>query len=319
MPSRSPDAAEIKRCIEIEFNAYILEIQVLGSLREYLASMKITSYIEKKINKKDGNYKTPDLLISSDNFLIVDHKYTESTDERTLADKVNEMSEYKSTFLLHNNKNNKDIEFDPECVMLVPESAVKYFRKNLNSPVTWGYKLNGDVTIEQGIGTVQDSKILALFNPSMWFQKAEEIAKYKFVISDAPLAYSASQVYTILWTLMSSPSDYFATEFKVKYDTILEQFNHLFPQWVSPEVKQMNVTRLREALIFLQELGWVRWLESDKEVIVFKQKGRNMGDIISYLIEQQAKKLYEHQLRVYERAIAAEEKQKGKQMTLTGF
>jgi hypothetical protein len=319
LPPKPPDSAEIKKGIEIEFNAYVHEIQVLGSLREYLETMKITSYIEKKIDKKDGNYKTPDLLICSENYLVVDHKYTESIDEKTLADKVNEMSEYRSAFLLHDSKSNKDIEFDPECVMLVPESAVKHFKNNLNCPVTWGYKLNDDVTIEQGIGSVQDTKILSLFNPSMWFPKAEEIAKYKFVISHAPLAYTSSQVYAILWTLMSSPSDYFATEFKVKYDTILDQFNHLFPQWVSPEVKQMNVTRLKDALIFLQELSWVRWLESDKEVIVYKQKGRHMGETISYLIEQQAKRLYRHRLREYERATEAEEKQKGKQTTLNGF
>lgn len=316
MPLKIPDAAQIKRCIEIEFNAYILEIQVLGSLREYLETLNIPSYIEKKINRADGSYKTPDLLIRSNNFLIVDHKYTESNDERTLADKVEEMSEYRSKFILHDNKKNLDIEFDPECVMLVPDGSVKYFKNNLNCPVTWGYKLNGNVTIEQGIGKVQDSKILALFNPSMWFETAEEIAKYKFVISHAPLSYTASQIYTILWTLMSSPNDYFTTEFKVKYDTILDQFNHLFPQWVSAEVKQMNVSRLEEALLFLQELGWVRWLKSDKEVIVYKQKGQHIGDIISYLIEQQAKKQYEHQLRAYQRATEAEEKQKGKQLTL---
>lgn len=319
MPQKPPDSAEIKKGIEIEFNAYVDEIQVLGSLREYLETMKITSYIEKKIDKKDGSFKTPDLLICSENYLIVDHKYTESSDEKTLADKVNEMSEYVSVFLLHDNKSNKNIEFNPECVMLVPESAVKHFKNNLNCPVTWGYKLNGDVTIEQGIGSVQDSKILSLFTPSLGFPKAEEIAKYKFIISHAPLAYTTSQVYTILWMLMSSPSDYFAAEFKVKYDTILDQFNHLFPQWVSPEVKQMNVSRLREALIFLQELSWVRWLESDKEVIVYKQKGRHMGETISYLIEQQAKRLYTHQLREYERVKEAEEKQKGKQTTLNGF
>lgn len=316
MPLNPPDAAQIKRCIEIEFNAYVFEIQVLGSLHEYLETMNIPSYIEKKINKKDGGFKTPDLLICSDDFLIIDHKYTESDNERTLADKVQEMSEYRSKFILHDNKKNQDIEFDPECVMLVPDGSIKHFKKNLNCPVTWGYKLNGNVTIQQGIGSVKDSKILALFNPSMWFEKAEEIAKYKFVISHAPLAYTSSQVYTILWTLMSSPSDYFATEFKVKYDTILNQFNHLFPQWISAEVKQMNVSRLEEALLFLQELGWVRWLSSDKEVIVYKQKGQHLGDIISYLIEQQAKKMYEHQIRVYQKATAAEEKQKGKQLTL---
>ena len=86
MPLKPPDSAEIRRGIEIEFNAYVHEIQVLGSLREYLETMKITSYIEKKIDKKDGNYKTPDLLICSSNYLIVDHKYTESSDEKTLAD-----------------------------------------------------------------------------------------------------------------------------------------------------------------------------------------------------------------------------------------
>ena len=320
MESKPPDSARIRRLIETEFNAYVHEIIVLGSLREYLETLNIKSYVEKKIDKKDGNYKTPDLLICSGNYLIVDHKYTESTDEETLADKVRDMNEYRSIFVLHDPKNKKDIEFDPECVMLVPENVVKYFKNNLDCPVTWGYKLNGDVTIEQGIGSVQDSKILSLFTPSLWFPKAEEIVKYKFVISHAPLAYTASQVYTILWTLMSSPSDYFATEFQVKYDTILDQFNHLFPPWVSSEVKQMNVTRVKEALIFLQELGWVRWFESDKAIIVHKQKGRLMGETISYLIEQQTKKVFEQQLREYERA--AEDitrKRKGRQTTINGF
>jgi len=294
---RYPDLSSVKKGIETELNAYVHAINVLGSFREYLRSLGIQCYIEKKVDKKEGNHKTPDFLIRSNNFLMVDHKYTESEDERTLASKIEDMKEYDTTFVLPSSKPEKQVEFKPECVMLTPKKAVKHFRKILNCPITWGYTLNEDILIEQGIRSVTDSRILSLFNPTMLCPKAPEVAKYKFIISHAPLPYTACQVYYILWTL-SPPARFFFPEFEVKYDDILDVFNNLFPPWISGEVRQLNDSRLRKALQFLHETGWIRFLETENKVIVIRRKGRFIADLLSYLVDRHVK--IEHAIRVRE-------------------
>lgn len=172
----------------MEVNAYIDAIMVLGSLREHLRSAGIPSYIEKKIEKKQNGHKTPDLLICSNNYLFVDHKYTESANEKTLAGKVEEMKEYDATFVFDS------IQFKPEVVMLVPENIASSFKEILDCPITWGYTLEEDILISQNLGSVKDSRILLLFNPNMFFSKPKEVSKYKFIISHSPLPYTACQV-----------------------------------------------------------------------------------------------------------------------------
>lgn len=300
MTLRYPDLESVKKEIETEITAYIHAITTLGSLREHLRNINIRCYVEKKLEKKIGGHKSPDLLIRSGNYLIVDHKYTESADSRTLASKVEEMKEYETTFILSSFESEARIEFEPEIVMLTPQKATTHFRKILNCPTTWGYRLNEEIIIEQSVGSVKDSKVLSLFDPTLFCPKAEEISKYKFVISRAPLPYTAYQVYTVLWTLWT-PTRYFTPEFEVKYDDVLDVFNNLFPPWISGEIKQLNASRLQEAILCLQEIGWIRWLETEKKVIVYRSKGRYVPDLFSYLIDHCVKSQHARRVKEYEK------------------
>ena len=115
--------------------------------------------------KKEIGHKTPDLLICSNNYLVVDHKYTESTNEETLGGKVEEMKEYDTTFVF------ESTEFKPEVVMLVPKNVVAAFKKILDCPVTWGYTLDEDIIISQNLGSVKDSRVVPLFNPNLFLWK----------------------------------------------------------------------------------------------------------------------------------------------------
>jgi len=303
-----PERDSVKRGIKSEVMAYIDAIMVLGSLRGYLVDIGIECFIEKKIMKKEGGHKIPDLLIRSQNYLVVDHKYTESTNEKTLTDKVTEIREYDTTFV-------HDLtEFKPEIVMLTPKNATELLKKILGCPITWGYTLNEEIVIDQSIESVKDSKILSLFKPVFFCPKSKEVSKYKFIISHSPLPYTSCIVYTILWTL-NPPTDYFTSEFDVNYDIILDTFNHLFPPWLSPEVKQLNDTRLKEALALLQSIGWIKWLETEKMVIFFKKKGRLAADTLEYLIDRCADIEYAEKVQDYEREKRIEQLMKAEKET----
>jgi hypothetical protein len=290
-----PELESVKKEVLTEVRAYIDAIQVLSSLQDYLRGEGIECYIEKKLRRKVGDPKKPDLLICSENYVIVDHKYTESENETTLAGKLEEMKEYESIFLLGDGKSRSDKEFTAEVVMLTPEKSVTFFKRLLNCPITWGYNLEREIVIKQMIGAVKDSKISSLFNPDLLCSMAEEISRYKFFISHPPLPYAACEVYHVLWTL-SPPNQFFGLEFEVKYKDILDVFNTLFPPWISGEAKQLNLRRLEEALEFLQSTKWVRWFKTEKLVIVYRNKGRNIGDLLSYLVDYCAK--VEHAKRV---------------------
>jgi len=211
------------------------------------------------------------------------------------------MKEYETVFVLSDSES-KSTEFEPEVIMLTPKRATRYFKGILNCPVTWGYKLNEEIVIEQSIGSVKDSKILSLFNPTCFCPKAEEVAKYKFIISHAPLPYTTYHVYTILWNL-KPPTQFFVPEFEVKYGDILGIFNNLFPPWISGEIKQLNIKRLQKALLFLQNIGWIRWVKAEKSIIVNTSKGRYIADLFSYLVDRHVKIEHQKKVKEYEREI----------------
>lgn len=286
-----PELESIKKGVLTEVRAYIDAITVLSSLQDYIRGVGIECHIEKKLRKKDGNPKTPDLLICSDNYIIVDHKYTESENEKTLADKLEDMREYDSAFVFSNGKPSSRKEFTPEVVMLTPEGSVGLFKKFLNCPITWGYSLDSEIVIKQMIGAIKDSNVLSLFSPDLVCAMAEEISRYKFFISHPPLPYASCEIYNVLWTL-SPPKQFFAPEFEVKYKDVLDVFNALFPPWISGEAKQLNVKRLEEALDFLQKTKWIKWFKTQRLVVVYRNKGRNIADTLSYLIDYYAKNLH---------------------------
>lgn len=300
MTLKYPDLESVKSEVKSEVNAYIDAITVLGSLQTHLQDMNIECHVELKIWKKDGNYKTPDLLIHSGNYIIVDHKYTESENEKTLNGKLEEMKEYDKMFFLKNVKSKK--EFMPEVVMLTPENVVKYFKEFLNCPITWGYEINSEITIKQTIGAVKDPLISSLFNPNLTCPVADEISKYKFFISHPPLPYAAFIIFNVLFTLIKPPQ-FFKPEFEVKYDAILKGFNEMFPPWVRQEVKQLKVTRLSESLDFLDRVGWIKWFETEKIIIVYKNKGRRVGDLLSYLIDKHANTIHSQRVKQFKKEL----------------
>ena len=297
-----PNIESVKNEVQSEINAYIHAITVLSSLQTYLKDMNIECYIEVRLWKKDGTHKTPDLLIHSANYIIVDHKYTESENEKTLTGKLEEMKAYNTTFMLKDIKSKLKSEFAPEVVMLTPQRVVKYFKGLLNCPITWGYELDSEIVIRQTNGAIKDSSVSSLFNPNLSFPVAEEISKYKFFISHPPLPYAACQIFNLLFTLIP-PTQYFSSEFEVKYNDILEGFNNIFPPWVRREVKQLNVTRLGSSLNFLQKVGWIKWFETEKIIIVYKNKGRQVGDLLSYLVEKYVKMEHSKRVKQYERRL----------------
>lgn len=307
MTSAYPTLASVKNEIESEINAYIHSLTLLSSLREYFKSRGIDCHIEPKIKKKSGDPSAPDLLLHANNFLIVDHKYTQSTDQRTLSNKISEMKKYDAFFLLFDDGSQTEVETKPEVVMLTPEKNIPIFKTLSNCPITWGYVLEENIELRQSIGSVKDSRVLSLFTPTLSCPLSTEIAKYKFIISHPPTPYTAVQVYSFLWTLIQ-PTQLFAPEFEVKYDDILTVFNSFFPPWLRPEIRQMSVKRLEEAIDLLQKVGWIRWYKQENLILVDKTKGRLIPDISAYLIDnfvkiEHAKKVKKYEGKVKERKI----------------
>jgi hypothetical protein len=302
LAQKYPDLDLVRKVITSEVQAYVHAVTVLSSLREVLQQNGFACHIEKKLYRRDGSHKKPDLLICSDNYIIVDHKYTESKAVDNLLDKIEVMKGYNTKFFLNNAKGEEPTEFDPEVVMLTPEKAVQWFKEFLGCPITWGYGLNDEITIKQSVGSIKDPRVSALFKPDLSFQRAEDIAKYKFITSNTPLPYVACHVYMVLFTLIR-PDQTFSDKFEVKYSELLDRVNTLYPPWVSPEIKQLNVKTLRNALHFLQGIGWIRWFESENIVVVDKKKGQLTPDLLVYFIEKLAKDQHEQLVKRYEREL----------------
>jgi len=103
----------------------------------------------------------------------------------------------------------------------------------------------------------------------------------------------------------------------VDYDTILKDFNGLFPPWLSPKVKQLTDTSLKQALTFLQKIGWIKWLETEKRYYSLRIKERLQGDTLEYFIDKCTEIEYVKRLRKYEKQIILSKvAEKGKGQTL---
>jgi hypothetical protein len=293
--SEYPRLDRVKKEIEGEVNGYVDAITLFSSLREYFQDKNIECQIEPKIKKKSGGYKTPDLLVKSDNFVIIDHKFTSSTDKENLMSKIDEMETYNKIFLFVDSGLEKEVQ--PEVIMLTPEKATALFNSLLNCPITWGYVIEEQVEVKQSVRSVRDKNLLSCFNPSLLCSRSGELAKYKFILSHPPIPYTSCHVFTILWNLMQ-PTQLLTKEFDVKYSDILGIFNTFFPPWLRPEIKQMTITRLDEALTFLQDIGWIKWLQTDGLIIVDKSKGRMISDVFSYFMDKFVE--MEHQKKVHE-------------------
>jgi len=304
-----PDLLSVKAEIQRNVKAYVFSIKLLGSLKEYLGKkLGLKVYVEGKLDKKEGGFKKPDLLIHSENYVIVDHKYTESQDERTLTSKIKEMEEYDTIFILF------EEEIRPEIVMLTPKEAAEIFSTMSNAPTTWGYVLNKEIKITQDVGKVRDKNLLSLFRPMFVCPIESAVLKYRFITSYAPLPYTAWNVYNVLWTL--KPANlFFVPEFEIDYKILLDQFNKLFPPWISKEVRQLTESRLQKSLIFLAKIGWVKWVKEAGKIIIDVSKGKNIPDLLPRLIqfyaeielkrleEEYTKRLLELQMKEKERTM----------------
>ena len=141
--------------------------------------------------------------------------------------------------------------------MLTPEKSASLFNSLLNCPITLGI-LNRRRNRNQTKHPLSSrQQLLSFFNPTFIIPRSGELAKYRFILSHAPVPYTACNVYNTLWNLIPA-AQLLAKEFQVKYSDILSIFNTFFPPWLRPEIKQMTVTRLDDALNFLQVVGWIR-------------------------------------------------------------
>ena len=302
-----PNLDIIKNQVDTEFRAYVDAIEVLSALRDFLTSKSINCYIEKRVHKKSNNLpKEPDFIIQSGAYLFVDHKYTKSSDDKTLESKVQEIAEYNCSFIFEDQKTKLLIEINPECIMLTPKEVVKNFKKKTNCPITWGYKLDGGVYIEQSIGSVNNAQILSFFNPTLIIPLSAERRRYRFVLSHAPKPYTTWQIYSTIF-IMYRTKDFDKSTFEVKYSEILADFNNLFPPWILKEAKQLNARRLEEALTFLKELGWLEIIDApnspEKTIVVDRKKFSKTGDALSYFKSEYAKQLFDEQMKQYKASI----------------
>ena len=99
-----PDLDDIKNQIESEFRAYCDAIEILSSLRDFFRNKSIPCHIEKSVEKKAGGDKQPDLIVCSDNYLFIDHKYTKTQCEKNLDEKINEVNGYDTVFIFEDEK-----------------------------------------------------------------------------------------------------------------------------------------------------------------------------------------------------------------------
>ena len=281
----SSDAFEnLKSEIRDSIDGYIFSLKIFGSLKIYLEkAFKLEVYIERDVHKTTGGTKRPDILIKTpEGFVVVDHKYILSSDERTMRSAINEVCEYNADFSL------QGPSFRPEIVMLCPLSSAKRYKslRIESSCVIWGYELEKTITIGQVVGSVRNPSLKRIFSPGLVFPVDYEVMKFKFIREEPPLPYLTQVIYTILWSLSTEP---FKEEFDVSYKIVLEQFNTLFPRWLDPNILQLTPGRLNNSLRFLRGIGWIGWRDGGDKITVFAKRGERMSDVLGFFIDEYAR------------------------------
>ena len=66
-------------------------------------------------------------------------------------------------------------------------------------------------------------------------------------------------------------------------------------------MQQLNPTRLKKSLGLLEDIGWIKWLETEKKVIVFKTTGRLTADTLGNLIDRHTENEFAKKVKEYEK------------------
>jgi hypothetical protein len=231
--------------------------------------------------------KTPVGQVRCPDFLVVDHGDIIDVLEHkgSLTDPAHTLEEF-------NDVAKKYAEFDtsngisrPQVTLLYParqRSVVDRIRTQVDSKLTLcafdqtssdtslSFKLEGKVT-----STVLDG---VLRGPPIIYEPAIVRSTYKFIRSDPPTAYIASEVWRV-FPGMRNVKEADQTTHEVARSVLLTRMKDFYPPWIRGN-DQVNSARIDRALTFLHLAKFIDWSPGSNKIRVNSSRGTRSGDLL---------------------------------------
>lgn len=234
--------------------------------------------IEQDRRSPTGARRVPDFLVIDGSKItdVVEHKGSLTDPEHTLEE-FNEVAKKYSRI-----EGNDGVE-EPRVTLLYPlhqKRVVDAVRVRIDSSLNLcGFdQTSKETEVSFALsGNVHSSGVdRVLRGPPLQYDPAIVRSTYKYIRSDPPVAYVASEVWRILPTF-KGVKEADLRIYDVSRDLLLERMRQFYPPWIR-ELQQINSARVDGALLFLNSAGFVQWKPGNRIIRVNSTRGSRSGD-----------------------------------------
>lgn len=256
---------------------------------ETLRNAGLTVEVERDFHGPKGIKRNPDFAVLEARRIldVLDHKASLPNPELAQSGLTRLHEKYR--VLIHDGHKSR-----PQVTVLYPESkqaildavkgripkeltCVSFDQTSSDSEIR--FHRQGEVRTKQ-LETLLDGHPFA-------FDPAKVRSTYKFIRSDPPVVYTASD----LWRTFPTFRDVKTADreqFAVDRNQLLDRMLVFYPPWIRNN-SQLNAGRVDAALAFLSTIKFVKWEPGGGRIQVDPSKGRRSGNILEYFADRFAK------------------------------
>lgn len=320
----SKSIEEIQEEVKNEVAEYENQREVCLSFREYFSKMDgIKVWAEPVLKLPDGKFKTPDLLLAKNEWVILDYKEITSRAKTTLNSHLSDVAQYRQQFTLGK------VNFEPDIGLICPLNIAPAFKELVNTAPVLGCRLGKNIRLRRVAGDFRSHEISNLFPSETSFPLATQLSMQKFLRHDPKaIAYTAEIVRTVLWQLNQTlgSDDIVATR-----KQLIDAMTTLYPPYLLShkgdgfDIYQVTSGRVNQALEFLDKIDFVtikkapRERENEDVISTSRRKAPQVTNFIEYFIKKEAELRFEalekarkKEEREQQRKLAKEEKKRQK-------
>ncbi len=285
---RERDSGSLKpSCLELEQKKvmyYTDKAHFFSVFQRILELQKIDVRVEPKCIQKNGNECYPDFVCKIDESIsIFEHKGSVSNAFTYVVEEIKDTERYLEL----------ELECDvTEVILIVPDNEIEKIVDALNQIDTelavWSFNLDKDkqlLVLNQCYG--KTSKRLNNLLDNQFRFELYWFSSKRFLRDNPPVVYTASYIWNTTLRFFLDPWLPPSESFDVDLKEVIKKSKDSFPK--DTDANQITSRRVKEALEFLNEIGWVNYPNEDGEVTVNKAKALREKMVAQALLKEYCK------------------------------
>ena len=281
------DGSLKQSCIEIEQKKvmdYTEKAHFFSVFQKILELQKIDVRVEPKCIQKNGNKCYPDFVCRrNSDATIFEHKGSVSSTFAYIAKEIRDTERY--------------LELESECdaaevILMFPEEGIEKVVDVLNQISTelviWSFQLDIDkelLAFKEYYG--KSSKNIGNLLKTQFQFELPWFSSKRFLRDNPPVVYTASYIWNNTLRFFIDPWLPPSESFDVDLREVIKKAKDWFPR--DADANQMTSKRVKESLVFLDEIGWVDYPTKNGKVTVNRAKALREKMVAQALLREYCK------------------------------